>query len=63
MKKRNFLFHLAAIAGATIGLAAHAAEPLKIGLVLPMSGPFAAYVKQIEHGARLYLAQSGGRCV
>lgn len=25
-----------------------------------MSSPFAAYGKQIEHGARLYLAQSGG---
>ena len=35
------------------------AEPLKIGLVLPMSGPFAAYGKQIEHGVRLYLATQG----
>jgi branched-chain amino acid transport system substrate-binding protein len=40
-------------------LAAHAAEPIKIGMVLPMSGPFAAYGKQIEHGARLYLAANG----
>jgi branched-chain amino acid transport system substrate-binding protein len=40
-------------------LAAHAAEPIKIGMVLPMSGPFAAYGKQIEHGARLYLATNG----
>jgi len=39
--------------------AALAAEPVKIGLVLPMSGPFAAYGKQIEHGVRLYLAQNG----
>ena len=37
----------------------HAAEPLKIGLVVPMSGPFAAYGKQIEHGVRLYLALNG----
>jgi len=37
-----------------------AAEPLKIGLVLPLSGPFASYGKQIENGVRLYLAQSGG---
>jgi branched-chain amino acid transport system substrate-binding protein len=37
-----------------------AAEPLKIGMVLPMSGPFASYGKQIEHGARLYLQQAGG---
>ncbi len=39
--------------------AAGAAEPVKIGLVLPMSGPFAAYGKQIEHGVKLYLAQNG----
>ena len=43
-----------------LSLAAQAAEPLKIGMVLPMSGPFSAYGKQIEHGARLYLEQSGG---
>jgi branched-chain amino acid transport system substrate-binding protein len=40
--------------------ATQAAQPLKIGMVLPMSGPFAAYGKQIESGARLYLAQNGG---
>lgn len=40
-------------------LAAHAAEPLKIGLVLPMTGPFAAYGKQIQNGVNLYLKQNG----
>src|SRR5450432_4181904 len=51
---------LAAIAFA-LGLAApaFAADPLKIGLVLPMTGPFAGYGKQIEHGIRLYLAANG----
>ena len=34
-------------------------DPVKIGLVLPMSGPFAAYGKQIEHGVKLYLATKG----
>ena len=38
---------------------AQAAEDLKIGLVLPMSGPFSSYGKQIESGARLYLARHG----
>lgn len=33
---------------------AWAAEPIKIGLVLPMSGPFAATGKQIEAAVRLY---------
>src|SRR5690348_9282561 len=36
-----------------------AADPVKIGLVIPMSGPFAAYGKQIEHGVKLYLARNG----
>jgi branched-chain amino acid transport system substrate-binding protein len=40
-------------------LAAHAGEPIKIGLVLPMSGPFASYGKQIEHGVKLYLSTHG----
>ena len=49
----------AALVGATLTAQALAAEPLKIGLVLPMSGPFAAYGKQIENGVRLYLKQNG----
>ncbi|MFO1398309.1 MAG: ABC transporter substrate-binding protein [Burkholderiales bacterium] len=50
-----------AAAALAAGLATHAfaADPVKIGLELPMSGPFAAYGKQIEHGVRLYLAQNG----
>lgn len=48
---------LALAAGFTSG--AFAADPIKIGMVLPMSGPFAAYGKQIEHGVRLYLATQG----
>ena len=61
MIKTRFNFRLATLIGAcAVSLSAHAAEPLKVGLVLPMSGPFAAYGKQIEHGARLYLEQSGG---
>jgi branched-chain amino acid transport system substrate-binding protein len=61
MTTQKFTFKFATFLGAhALGLAAQAAEPLKVGMVLPMSGPFAAYGKQIEHGARLYLAQSGG---
>lgn len=48
----NLLF-LAAV----VSFPARAADTLKIGLILPMTGPFAAYGKQIEHGVRLYLAQ------
>lgn len=39
--------------------AAFANQPLKIGMVLPMSGPFAAYGKQILNGANLYIKQNG----
>ena len=57
MQSRQTLAALAlAVLGAT---AAQAADPVKIGLVLPMSGPFAAYGKQIEHGVKLYLATNG----
>lgn len=45
------------LAAAGMAFSALAADPLKIGFVLPMSGPFAAYGKQIEHGARLYLKE------
>jgi branched-chain amino acid transport system substrate-binding protein len=44
---------------ASFSVAAWAADPIKIGLVLPMSGPFAAYGKQIEHGVKLYLTVNG----
>jgi branched-chain amino acid transport system substrate-binding protein len=36
-----------------------AQDAFKIGLVLPMTGPFASTGKQIEAAARLYMAQNG----
>lgn len=57
MKLKKQLFALALTA--VLGSAAWAADPVKIGLVLPMSGPFASYGKQIEHGVKLYLATQG----
>lgn len=45
----------AAALALSAALPAHA--DVKIGLVLPMSGPFAAYGKQIEHGVRLFMRQ------
>ena len=57
MSMKNKLAVFALALGAV--LPAVAADPVKIGLVLPMSGPFAAYGKQIEHGVRLYLAMNG----
>src|ERR1035437_2776955 len=50
---------LALLCALFVAIAAHAIEPIKIGLVSPMSGPFAGYGKQIEHGVRLYLSTHG----
>ncbi len=36
-----------------------AADPVKIGLILPLTGPFASTGKQIEAAARLYMARNG----
>jgi len=47
----------AAIALAMSGLAQ--AADLKIGVIVPMSGPFASHGKQITNGIKLYLAQNG----
>jgi branched-chain amino acid transport system substrate-binding protein len=38
---------------------AQAQEPIKIGLILPMTGPFGSTGKQIAAGANLYLEQKG----
>jgi len=40
-------------------LAALAADPFRIGLILPLTGPFASTGKQIEAAARLYMAKNG----
>ena len=59
MQKRQFL---SAIACATLALTASTAmaqDKFKIGLILPMTGPFASTGKQIEAAARLYIAQNG----
>ena len=60
MKKRFFLSGLMAAAVlATSGAALAQSNTFKIGLILPMTGPFASTGKQIEAAARLYIAQNG----
>lgn len=60
MRRRDFL---AAGTAMALPLAAprlsRAAEPLKIGLILPMTGPFASTGRQIEGAVRLYMQQNG----
>ena len=59
-KRRRILQRLtAAVLLSTLPIAALAADPLKIGLILPMTGPFASTGKQIEAAARLYIAKNG----
>ncbi|MEY4317833.1 MAG: hypothetical protein RI902_1641 [Pseudomonadota bacterium] len=59
MKKRNFLSAVAMGVLLAHAGAALAEETFKIGLILPMTGPFASTGKQIEAAARLYMAQNG----
>ncbi len=55
--------HLA-ILGAALGIVpiaapARAQDTVKIGLILPMTGPFATTGRQIEAAAKLYMAEKG----
>ncbi|MGH8850448.1 MAG: ABC transporter substrate-binding protein, partial [Casimicrobiaceae bacterium] len=55
----------AAVAGAVAALAggralrSFAADPFKIGLILPLTGPFASTGRQIQAACRLYMQQNG----
>ena len=58
--RRRILQGLAAVAAAgLLSQQALAADPLKIGLILPLTGPFASTGKQIEAACRLYIAKNG----
>jgi branched-chain amino acid transport system substrate-binding protein len=57
MKVKGLLAVGAMLATAVIG--ASAQEPLKIGAVLEVTGPFASIARQIENGIRLYIARNG----
>jgi branched-chain amino acid transport system substrate-binding protein len=60
MQKRHFIRAAAALALAgSLGHAAAQDNTFKIGLILPMTGPFASTGKQLEAAARLYVAQNG----
>ncbi|PQA77352.1 ABC transporter substrate-binding protein [Rhodoferax sp. TS-BS-61-7] len=60
MQKRNFIRTAAVTAlAASLGLAWAQDTTFKIGLLLPLTGPFASTGKQLESAARLYIAQNG----
>ncbi len=58
-RRRALLGVLAAAALAAFAGQALAADPFKIGLILPLTGPFASTGKQIEAACRLYMARNG----
>jgi branched-chain amino acid transport system substrate-binding protein len=58
--RRRVLQGIVAVAAAcALGTPAYAADPLKIGLILPLTGPFASTGKQIVAACRLYMAKNG----
>jgi branched-chain amino acid transport system substrate-binding protein len=60
MQKRTLIKALGAAPLAMASWRAQAqAAPFKIGLITPMTGPFASTGKQMEAGARLFMAQNG----
>ena len=60
---RNALLAAAAALAVSTAPAVHAqaAAPLKVGLMLPYTGTFAALGNAIENGFRLYVAEQGGK--
>ena len=48
----------AAVAG-WLPRSAFAADPIKVGLILPMTGPFASTGRQTQAGVRLYMQKNG----
>ncbi len=60
MLRRHMIGSAVAAVLALGGLApAMAQDAVKVGLILPMTGPFASTGRQIEAAARLYIAQHG----
>src|SRR5947208_16854455 len=58
--RRTVLAGAAALAVASVlPRRAYAADPLNVGLILPMSGPFASTGKQIDAAVKLYLKRNG----
>ncbi len=63
MNVKKLLSHSAAVtlvtAATLTSLTAAAADPIKVGLIVPMTGPFAYMGRQIGAGVSLYLAEHG----
>jgi branched-chain amino acid transport system substrate-binding protein len=49
----------AALASAALAGPAFAQETVKVGLILPMTGPFASTGRQVDAAVKLYMAEHG----
>jgi branched-chain amino acid transport system substrate-binding protein len=58
-RRRFLLGGTAAAMAAWLPRSAFAAEPVKIGLILPLTGPFASTGRQVEAAVRLYMQKNG----
>lgn len=59
MKLFQRTYVMASLIASVVISPAFAADPIKIGVVLPMTGNYASYGKQISNGMKLYLAKNG----
>ena len=60
MNRRDFtIAGLAILSGLAMTNAAMAQDTVKIGLILPMTGPFASTGRQVDAAVKLYQAQNG----
>lgn len=59
MRRKVLLGGAATLTAGLLPTVAFAAEPLKVGLIVPMSGPFASTGKQIEAAVKLYQQKFG----
>jgi branched-chain amino acid transport system substrate-binding protein len=58
-RRRFLLGGTAAAMAAWLPRSALAADPVKIGLILPLTGPFASTGRQVEAAVRLYMQRNG----
>ncbi len=61
MKRRETLASLLACALLAVGGAAHAQAKLKVGMMLPFTGTYAALGTAIDNGFKLYVQEQGGK--
>ena len=61
MKRRTVLAGMAALASGAASRAWAQQASIKVGLILPMTGPFASTGRQIDAAVKLFLAQGGNK--